>query len=268
MISIYDFTDYREFLRAWLASAKTNQRGGQGRLATAVGVSSTMMSLIFKGQKQLSMEQASDAADFLGLNEKESDYFFLLVEFGRAGSFKLQQKFKKRIKDQQDLSKKISRRVKKDIELTDEQKAVYYSTWLYTGIRNLSALGEFNDLHSMAKRLNLPAPVIAKALEFLIENSLCLKENSQLTFGPAHTHVDSDSPYVTKHHQNWRLRGFQFMDTQNEDDLFYTCPMSLSKEAVEEVRRLLPKFIEQILKIVGPSPSEKVYCFNMDWFEY
>ena len=58
------------------------------------------------------------------------------------------------------------------------------------------------------------------------------------------------------------------MDAHDEKNLFYTCPMSLSLETAEEVRRLLPQFIEQVLKKVGPSPSEKVYCFSMDWFEY
>lgn len=266
MISVYDFKNYREFLNTWIESKA--QRGMKKKFSEAAGVSSTLISLILKGDKQLSLEQASDLADLLGLNERETEYFFLLVEYGRAGTHSLRQKLSKRIADLQEQAKKLSRRVKKDVELKDEEKAIYYSSWIYTGIRNLSATGEFNEVNQIAQRLNVSSAVVVKALDFLIEHGLCKLENGKIDYGPAHLHVDSDSPFVMKHHQNWRLRGFQFMDQYNENNLYYTCPMSLSKEAVVAIRQLLPKVIEEVLKIVGPSASEEVYCFNMDWFKY
>ncbi len=74
--------------------------------------------------------------------------------------------------------------------------------------------------------------------------------------------------FVVKHHQNWRMRGLQMMDSYDDKHLFATLPMSISEETAEEIRHLLPKLIEQILEKVGPSKSEKVYCLNLDWFEY
>lgn len=58
------------------------------------------------------------------------------------------------------------------------------------------------------------------------------------------------------------------MNLQNENDLFFTSPMSLSKEAAEKIRQELPAFIEKISKIVIPSKSEVIRCLNIDWFEY
>lgn len=268
MKTVFDFTDYREFLNTWIDEHGEGSRGLKGRIAQACGVSSSLISLILKGHKHLTLEQAAEAADFVGLNDREAEYFFLLVEIGKAGSHKLQTKLRKRMKEQQEQAKKISKRVRKDIELSDEVKSIYYSSWIYTGIRNLSAVPGTNDVPAIAKRLNLPVAVVNRAVNFLLENGLCKKENGQLTFGPANTHVESDSPFVIKHHQNWRLRGFSFMDAFSESDLFYTCPMSLSAETAEEIRRLLPGFIEEVLKKVRPSPSEKIYCLNLDWFEY
>lgn len=271
MVSIYEHTNYREYLAAWIDETqkqKSQARGIKGRLATAAQVSPAMMSLILKGQKHMTMEQAAEVAEFLNLNEIETDYFFLLVELGKAGSFKLEQKLKRKLRELQANAKKISARVKKDRELTDEEKAIYYSNWIYTGVRNLSAIPEFGTIDKIAQRLHVPENQVLKTVEFLSEHGLIKKENGQLTFGPTHMHVGSDSPFVMRHHQNWRLRGFQFMEQHTESNLFYTCPMSLSHEAVEEVRKLLPKVIEQVLKIVGPSPSERAFCFNMDWYEY
>ncbi|MBO9666053.1 MAG: TIGR02147 family protein [Bdellovibrio sp.] len=245
-----------------------NQKGLKGKLANAAGVSSTLISLILKGDKQLSLEQASDIADFIGLNDKENEYFFLLVDYGKAGTIPLREKLLKRIKEQQQLSKNTSRRIKKDRELTEEEKAVYYSSWIYTGVRNLSATGEFNDVQSISQRLNISPSMAAKALNFLLEHGLCKQENGKILYGPTYIHVDPDSPFVIKHLQNWHLRGFQYMDQYNESNLFYSCPMSLSKEAAAQIRMLLPKFIEEVLKIMRPAASEEVYCFNLDWFKY
>lgn len=227
-----------------------------------------MISLILKGDKQLSQEQAHDVCEFLGLNDKESEYFFLLADYGRAGTQKLKQRLLKRLKELQEQAKKISRRVKKDTELTDQQKAIYYSSWIYTGIRNLSALDKYQDANAVAERLNIAPAVAKKVIDFLIEHHLCHWQNGKLSYGHQYIHVDSDSPFVVKHHQNWRLKGFQSMDQYNEDNLHYTCPMSLSKEAAAEIRALLPKVIEEVLKIMKPSPSEETYCFNMDWFRF
>jgi uncharacterized protein (TIGR02147 family) len=266
MISVYDFKDYREFLNTWVDSQDI--RGIKGRMAEAIGVSSTLISLILKGDKQLSMEQASEACDYIGMNERETDYFFLLVEYGRAGSHSLKQKLLKRLKDQQQQAQKISNRVKKDTDLTDQEKAIYYSSWIYTAVRNLSALGEHNDVQSIAQRLNVAPAVAAKAVDFLIAHGLCEWKDGKLHYGHGYLHVDADSAFVVKHHQNWRLRGFQTMDQYNDKNLFFTLPMSLSKEAVIEIRQILPKVIDQVLKIMGPSPSEELYCFNIDWFKF
>jgi uncharacterized protein (TIGR02147 family) len=267
MKSIYDFTDYREFSKTWIDSQE-GSRGLRGRLAEAMGISSTMMSLMMKGEKNLSLEQAAEAAEFFGLNERETDYFFLLVEFGKAGTHKLQVKLRRQIREAQTQAKKISNRIPKDADLTDEVKAVFYSSWIYSAIRILSAVDGFNDVGSIAKRLQISPQAAANAIDFLLENHLCKKVNGKLTYGVARTHVASDSPFVNKHAQNWRLRGFQVMDHHNEDHLFYTKTMAVSAEAAEQIRRLLPAWVEEIDRISGPSDSEKVYCFNLDWFEY
>lgn len=266
LISVFEFEDYRLFLNTWIDAQST--KGLKGRLAEALGVSSTLVSLILKGDKHLSAEQGTEAIEFLGLQEKEADYFLLLVELGRAGTMKLQNRLRQKIAHSKKESQQLNKRLKKDLELNETQKAIFYSSWIYTGIRNLSALEQFHDVTSIAARLNLPPGTVNKALEFLIENGLCQIEADKITYGPAYTHVGNDSPFVNKHHQNWRVRGFQNMDARDEKNLFYTCPMSLSKETAEQVRTLMLNSIQEILKMVGPSKSEEVFCLNMDWFKY
>jgi uncharacterized protein (TIGR02147 family) len=266
LVSVFDFQDYREFLNAWIESQ--GARGIKGRLAQAANVSSTLISLVLKGDKHLTLEQAVEIGEFLGMSEQETDYFFLLVELGRAGTVKLRQKLKKKIREQQEESKKLAKRLRKDAELSEEQKATFYSSWLYSGTRILSALETHHDISSIAARLEVPPAVISRVLTFLVEAGLCKFEDGKLTYGPSYTHVAADSPYVIKHHQNWRVQGFRKMDLNDDRNLFYTCPMALSPEAAAQIRALLPKVIDEVLAIFKPSPSEEVYCFNIDWFSW
>lgn len=267
-MSIYDFSEYTSFLRAWIAAKPKRGRGEIRRMADVLGVNPALISQALSGEKCLSLELTADLVTHLGLTEKEADYFILLVEYARAGSVRLKQVFKKRIVEAQKRATRVSERIQKDRELSDETKSVYYSSWTYTGIRNLTAIEGMQDIDSIATRLKLPKPVVSKVVSFLLEHGLCRHEGGHLTYGPMWTHVPADSPLVVKHHQNWRLRGFTTMEDPSEAHLFFTSPMSLSREAAEEVRKMLPSFIEKVQKIVGPSPSETVRCLNIDWFEY
>lgn len=266
MISVFDYQDYREFLRAWLDAQPG--RGASSRLAEAMKISPSMMSLVMKEEKNLTAEQASELVEYLTLNELETDYFFVLLEMSKAGTHKLKVRLGKKKDEILKQARKITSRVKKDMELTEEQKSIFYSSWLYTGVRNLSACPRTQDVHKMAEHLKIPYEVLQPIVEFLVENGLCKLEKGLLTYGPQNTHQGAESPYVNQQHRNWRLKANEKMELRREQDLFYSCPMSLSEEAFENVRKLLPTVIQQVLKIVGPSPSERVACFNLDFFEY
>lgn len=268
MVSIYDFSSYQEYLGAWIRSQPRAGRGVKGQIAQRLKISPTLVSFLLSGKKSLTLEQASDLADFIGLNEFETDFLFLLVEHHRAGHFRLKHKLERKIQLSQEQSRRFSKRLKKDAELPDHLKAVYYSSWIYTALRNLVALRTDYDAATLAKRLHVPLPMVNKALSFLLENDLCREENGQLIVGPTYTHVDADSPYVNKHRQNWRIRGFTMMEQKNESDLFYTSPMSLSRADAENVRKLLLRTVQEVVEVMRPSPSEEVHCLNIDWFEY
>lgn len=268
MMSIFEFSDYRAFLRGWIKARPKNGRGELRRMADALNVNPSLLSQALSGSKSLSLEMAAELAEYLSLTDKESDYFLTLVEFERAGSVKLRKHLKARIEAAQKEASRIAGRVHVDRELSNETKSIYYSSWVYTGIRNLVAVKGFGDIAHLSARLQLPKAAVSRAVEFLLEHGLCRMEKGQLTYGPAWTHIPADSPLVVKHHHNWRLRALTKMDDPSEENLFFTGPMSLSAEAAESVRKLLPGWIEKVQKIAGPSTSETVRCLNIDWFEY
>lgn len=262
---VFDFESYRAYLQAHL---QRQGRGEQGRLAKAAGISTSLLSLILSEQKNLSLEQATELVDYLNLPELDSDYFLTLVEIDRAGSTKLQNRLRKKLRLLKEQSVKVSRRVKKDTELSEQALSIYYSSWMYTGIRNFASIGEGKTQQEVMSRFGLSPQQVQQVVQFCLDHGLLVQQQNRYSFGAKNTHVGNDSPWVNNHHRNWRNQAIQQMEKRREQDLFYTCPMSLSQEAATEIRALLPEFIQQVLKIVGPSPSEKVMCWNMDWFEY
>lgn len=265
MLSIFDFTNYREFLNTWIESQKNKIKGPQGRLAKAANISSSLMSMVLSNEKHLNLEQAAEIAEYIGLTDSETDYFYLLIEAGRAGTHKLKKQLNARIEEQR---KRLGNRIKQNIDLSNEIKSIYYSSWAYTGIRNYTATPGSHDVQSIAERFNISTTVAGEILNFLISHGLCKIENELLTYGPKKIHVHADSPFVNKHHQNWRIKALQKMEERKANDLFFTSPMSLSSEAAEKIKTKIPQLIEEIMEISGPSDSEIVRCLNIDWFEY
>lgn len=260
MISIYEYRDFREYLKELFKQVDTNKESKltASSLARSINVSTSLMSQVLSGDKQFNPDQAFAICDFLKLKDHEIDYFLLMIEWDRAAHHKLKARLEKKMHLAEERARKIETRVTKDFELSDESKAIYYSSWLYTGVRNLTAIGSLNDVKALANYLQVSEVFLEKVINFLIQEGLCKNVDGNLTYGPAHTHLSVDSPLVTKHHQNWRLRAFQKMELRSQDDLFYTCPMSLSNNAALQIRKLLPQIIEDILKITGPSPSEDI----------
>lgn len=264
-MTVFNYRDYKHFVRATIEALPRNGRGEYRRIAQHLRVSSTMVSQIFGGDKHLNLELASDVCDHFALNEFETEYFFLLVEHARAGTERLRKKLDKRITDAQTRARQISQRVAKHKELSEEEKARYYSSWIFTGLRNLAACeGPWTVLH-FAQTLKVSEAQIREALGFLTSAGLLGPDYSVLSKA---THLPADHPLVGKHHQNWRIRGIQKMEEGLDSSLFYTGPMSLSEEDASLVRQMLLDLVQKINALVVKSPSQTVRCLNLDWFRY
>ncbi len=134
-------------------------------------------------------------------------------------------------------------------------------------MRQFSAL-KVQNLDELSVRLKVNKSKIQKIIQFLLDQQLLINQDGKLKVGPQKTHLENTSPWIVKHHHNWRIKAMEAMQNSEEQDLFYSAPMSLSSEVAEQVRQQLPEFIKQIINQVGPSKSEVVRFLCIDWFEY
>lgn len=265
-LNIFDFSDYREFLRCWIEEAKAQKTSNLSRLAEVIGVHSTFLSHVLAGSKNLSLEQTTVLSEFLNQTKLEREYLFALLQFEKAGSHSLKKYWQEKTQEILFEKNNLSRRFDEHRELTDTDRAIFYSSWLYVGAFLASAISDGQNLDQIAKTLKLPRKKAEEILHFLVSVGICKEANGTFMLGDVHIHVPNESPFVVKHHTNWRMKAIQKMDSRTKEELFFTSPMSISKKDFEILREKLNLAIKEVVNVAKDSPAEEIVCLNIDFF--
>lgn len=264
---VFEYDDYKSYVNAWVQSHPKKGYGLFAKMAAFLETNSVIISQVFKGSRDLNLEQAAKLARFLALGTIETDHFLLLVQLARSGTSELKQIVQRQLKENLLKGQSIKNRIEHK-QLTDEDKAIFYSSWHYIAIWLAAPIPELGSVSKMAKHFQLPDDIINDAIQFLLERGLLKKSGNGFDFGKNIIHVPHDSPFVAKHHSNWRIKALQSVDRKKDENLHYTAPMSLSEDIGKKIREELIQFIQKQTTKVSTSPSEKLMCLNIDWFEY
>lgn len=266
-MSIFEFEDYKKWTNSTIEGMAKGGRGQYRRIADFLNTSPTIVTQVFKGDRELTAEQSVLLAEYFALSKIESRFLILLVNFSRAASQRYRQILKEEIEELREKSREIKNRVQQNIALTEEVKSVLYSNWYYLAIWSLTAIKEFDNLEAIIDRLKLNRKKAREALDFLIKYSFVLDEDGHLKVGPTLIHLESQSAHIPRQHQNWRLQAFRRYENQTATDVSYTAPVTLSENDAEILRERVRKFISESVNLIKDSPSEKLYCLCLDWFE-
>lgn len=267
-MDIFEYTDYKLFLKNLIESMPRRGHGQFRKLALHLEVNSVVISQILSGDRDFTLEQGLRVAKYYGLDEMQADYFLLMILKARAATHDLKLYYQDKLEALSKKSQKIKNRVVKHHELSEGDKSIFYSNWYYAGISLLSAVEGYNDIDSLATYFNLSRTKVREVLDFLISRGLCVEENGKIGMGVSSTHLDASSEYVNNHRRNWRLKAFERFAEPSPDELFYSGPFSLSKEDVVAIRRELAALIGKISKRVANSSSEQLACLNIDFFKF
>lgn len=267
-IRLYNYTNYKNFINEWIKSLPKGGRGKYLEIATELNAHTTLISQIFKGERDLSMEQAFQLCDYLGFNKLETDYFLLLVSKERSGNFQLQEYYQSKIEQLQNELQDMKSRIKAKKVLTETDKALFYSNWFYSAIRIATSIDGIETREQIAEFINLPHKTVNQVIDFLISVSLLFEQEGKLTIGPAVTHLESKSPLIARHHANWRVKAMERHPKLTESEFCFSAPLTIADKDASKVRQILKDAIEKISEIVRESePIDQIYCVNIDWFK-
>ena len=266
MESLYLSKDYRQFVRNVFKKRSKNGFGQAALLAKALRVHSTFVSQVLKGTKSFSPEQALTTADFLELNELETEYFLLLIHLDRAGTPAYRGHLKKKLGQLTAKAEQLVHRIEHEAQISEEKSAIFYSDWIYSAVRLCSTLPGFETAEKLSQKFSVPLLKIKKVIQFLVECGLIEQAGGTIKIGPKSTHLKADSPWIKSHHTNWRQRAFDSMTSEDPKSLHYSAPMVLSFADTEKVREILVSTINNVDQILGPSECENFVCLNIDLF--
>lgn len=264
-MNLFECLDYKEYVRVQLKNRPKKGHGQFLKLAEFLSVHTSFISQVFKGDKDISFEQASRVAEYLGLNQLETDYFVTLVQYQRSGNTQLKQLNERRLKELSNRSKNLTERFGEFHELDERDKAMFYSSWCYMGVQLITSIKEYNTPEAIAEYFDLPIKLVRDILYFLAETGLCVEEDGVYKIGPSHTHIEASHPLVSRHHLNWRHKAQERIPKIKEGEMVYTCPMTLPENKISVVRELLVQAMQKIDKEIEEGEEEVMACLNIDW---
>jgi uncharacterized protein (TIGR02147 family) len=267
MKDLFEYESYRVYMGDYLSSLPNEGYGQLAKIARAMILNPSTLTLILQNQKDFTPEQANDFCEHLQMTELETEYFLSLVALSRAGKPNLRARIQKQIHMIRKKSKELKNRIPPQAELTEEAKAIFYSQWYYSGTRLLTSIEGFNSAEKISERLQIPRVTVKRVLEFLLSTGLCVEKNGRYQMGPQSTHLGTESPLIARHHQNWRFKSMEKADAISANELLFTSPVSISKDDIPKVKSVLMASIEECFKIIDPSSCEELACLNIDWFK-
>jgi uncharacterized protein (TIGR02147 family) len=265
MKSIYNYLDYRSFLRDFYQCRKSGPNALTHRkIAEEVGFDSGYFSRILKGTRRLSVELAEKFVPLLGLKHREAEYFRTLVRLERARTHDDKAAHFSRLKEL---------RLPKVADLTPRQYQAF-DEWYYVAVRELLACGDFGEediprLGAMV-RPAIGVREVKRALKSLIPAGLVEKDAKGYyrrirrlwKTGP------TDSVAMIRFHRDMLKQARDAFDyTTREERDMSTLTMSISAESREKIRDEISRFRKRLLSIAHDTPvPDRVYHMAINFF--
>lgn len=266
-INLFEYRDYRIFLKDWYDKAKETKRSYSYRVfAKKAGFnSSNFLMLVMKGKRNLTEESLKKFIVGLNLNKQEQEFFRNLVFFNQSKTHEDKHFYYQRLVQ----SKKFSQ-----LKPIEKQQYEYYSAWYHPVVRELVVSGEFDGTPEwIAKRLS-PAVTptqVTKSIE-LLESLGFIKKVGQNQWEQSSTIVSTGpeltSVVVHNYHKILMDLSKDVMDhlsMTNRDVSSMT--LGVVRDRLPELKTRIREFRQEILKLVSDDTKpEEVVQLNIQFY--
>lgn len=264
---IFEFQDYKVFLKKLISSYPDGGRGIRKKLSVALGCQMPFLSHVLSGDCHLSSEQAFDVGNFFEFNEEEFDYFSDMLLLARASKNGFKQHLLARLKAKRNRRSSADRAIGIQDQLLPQDQAVYYSHWSYAAVHMALLLPGTSGREVLSKRFRLTNRQISNVLEFLLSKGLVSLEMGKFQVEKTFLHLSKDSPLLGQHHRNLRLLASESAFAPDEEALHYSSFVSLSRNSLRKIREQLNNSLENCANTIRESQEECIAVLNIDLFE-
>lgn len=267
-VSVYDFLDYRAYLRAYYERAKRVRPSFSFRLFSKLAGlrSPNFLKLVIEGQRNLGADSIERFAAALGLDATDSEFFADLVAFNQAQTMAEKNRAFERIAS--------SRRFRQARRIDGELFA-YLSHWYNPAVRELAARPDFSEdprWIAATLRPNITPNEAAEALKLLLSLGLLARDAKT-------GRVERGEPTLTTEHEVSALGAAAFHRQMLERaggsiELFSrevrdlaALTVCVSPKTAALVKQRIHQFRETLAEICdSDAEGSVVYQLNVQWF--
>jgi uncharacterized protein (TIGR02147 family) len=267
-ISVFNYLDYRHFLRDYYDFHKNGPSPFSYRsFSQKAGFSShNVLKFIMRGERNIAAESIDRFALALGLNDREKEYFRLLVLFGQTGDEA----------EKNDLFRRIfMNRHVAEAKRIDRLHYRMYSDWYNVVIREMINLKDFSEDHRTIARAFSPSlrpHQVKKAIEILLDTGL-IRRGADGRLVQSHAIIKTApevSSLAVKNYTREMIRKAETaLDTvEAERREISAMTIAVSPAMAQTIKKKIQVFKEGLLSDLAQdtSPSEEVYQLNFQLF--
>ncbi len=266
MVNIFEYTDYRAYLKAYFEDRKLHDTRFSHRwLAQRLELStSNFILLVMQGKRNLSGSLRLKLSEVFRHSPREADYFENMVNFAQARTAR---------EEERHFSRMMALRGNAKVDTIEEARYEYYCNWYNPVIRELVTSPDFHgDVSKLAASL-LPPITTARAkrsVELLVKLGFIRKEGERYvqTSKLVGTEPEVASVTVRNFHRAMGKLGVEALDRiPSRERSITSSTVYLSADAFETIRAKILELRKTLLALSDSEPSgERVYQVNFQAF--
>jgi uncharacterized protein (TIGR02147 family) len=253
--SLYDFTDYRDFLKEWFQYKKsTSDYWSYGLWSKKLGLKSTStLTMIIHKQRHMGKKMIPKFINFFKLNEKEASYLEEIIKISKAT--KGDPNLTVLLLEQNAVSKK-----------TNESRDLIFD-WSAYALREMSNLKDFNHkIDWYEKRLlnTLGKNKVKSVLSKLKENEFIDNKGNPTSKIQPKKELNLEDAKI--YHEELMELSAQSVELPFENRALHASTLSIQKDKLKEAKKLIRDFQIKFSELVEEVPGDEVYQLNIQFF--
>ncbi len=262
MVRVYEYVNYREYLKAYFQDRKARDPKFSHRfLARKLDlVSPTFMMLVMQGKRNITEELAARIATALKLSDKEGEYFACMIGFDQAKTPSEKDHY---------FTRMIELRKYSNVKKIEESQYEFYSNWYNIPIRELVTHPEFRGNYRwLAKKLipSITGPQARRAVQLLLGLGLIRKKGKRFerTSRLMSTGDVVNSVAVVNFHRKMAEIAGASLDTVPKQERDITaCTLNLDEQGFQVIRKIVAESRKKALSVAEAEvPAGRVYQIN------